>query len=154
MRGSETDSKTTHKKTLKRNMLKNWTWSRNYTECIICHTTKHKHCWRWRCVGCYEKDRAKRPVRRRKTNEYKLKYARTHKQSEQTRANWKLWCKSNWEVLNILAKGRRWQRNWIICTLYKNRPIPLDITSRDTEIQRKWNLVKSYLDNKKCWITP
>jgi len=130
-------------------MLKNGKWARKYDKCIKCWEIDFKHHWKWICTCCYDKKRSKTTARKIKTAEYKKKYAVNHPEIvEKCKEWWKEWARWLNEVFVILNKGRRWKKEWKICIEYKWKPIPLYITSRDPEIQRKWQAVKHYIDNR------
>lgn len=128
-----------------------WIWSYKYTECIVCHTTDYKHCGKWVCHWCYDKKRGKYESRKKKHNIYAKRYIEKHPEIVQKcRKRWDEWTREVADIHNCLRKGKYWEKHKKPCIYYKNRPIPLDITSKDKEIQALWKRVKDYIDNRKC----
>ena len=130
-------------------MFKNWRWAMKHDQCIKCNTTESEHKGLWLCTKCWDKRRDSRESRKKKTQEYKKKYAESHPEIvAKIREWWKEWQKENSEVFAILATGKRWKKAGKPCIEYKGKPIPLDITSKDKEEKRKWQAVKHYIDNR------
>jgi hypothetical protein len=86
-----------------------WSWKHEY--CTECGTSnrKHPHKGRGLCINCFDKDRAKKPIRKQQLkNQHDKWYA-----SVKGTPEYKKWCRehvSHWQkVVNPSKHRRNWQ---------------------------------------------
>lgn len=125
-------------------------WSRKFENCQICKKTDNKHVWVWLCMICYDRKRVKtkKVIERMKIyrQNYIIKNPEKRKESSKKYEEKR---KEKKDIINCLRKWRRYKKQNKPCMIYKNRYIPIDITSRDPEVQKLWTRVKDYIDTSR-----
>lgn len=94
-------------------------WSKKYKKCNKCWTIEIKHKWRWLCLKCYDKQRAKKQKRKEVLRNATRKYIEKNKLYEKYKKSKiesvKKYYKKNKEALQIIRRVRYRFNKWLKC---------------------------------------